>query len=83
MRIDLAATGASGTINLQRLHDHLAGDAHELHLILSPYARQFVRLRRYSAQRIRGGRLKDGWKRIRYRWIFFVNIGIKAAHGLV
>ncbi len=42
MRIVLAATGASGTIYLQRLLDHLAGDAHELHLILTPYAKQVV-----------------------------------------
>jgi len=40
MRIVLAATGASGAIYLQRLLDRLAG--HELHLILTPFARQVV-----------------------------------------
>ncbi len=42
MRIVLAATGASGTLYLQRLLDHLDDEAHELHLILSPYAKQVV-----------------------------------------
>lgn len=40
MRIVLAATGASGTIYLQRLLDYLSG--HELHLVLTPYAKQVV-----------------------------------------
>ncbi len=40
MRIVLAATGASGAIYLQRLLDRLAD--HELHLILTPFARQVV-----------------------------------------
>jgi 4-hydroxy-3-polyprenylbenzoate decarboxylase len=44
MRIILAATGASGAIYLQRLLDHLERDGgHELHLVLSAYARQVVK----------------------------------------
>jgi 4-hydroxy-3-polyprenylbenzoate decarboxylase len=42
MRIVLSATGASGTIYLQRLLDYLGGPEHELHLILTPYAKQVV-----------------------------------------
>ncbi len=43
MRIVLAATGASGAIYLQRLLDHLEADGgHEIHLVLSAYARQVV-----------------------------------------
>ena len=42
MRIVLAATGASGTIYLQRLLDHLSGPEHELHLVLTAYAKQVV-----------------------------------------
>lgn len=42
MRIVLAATGASGTIYLQRLLDYLSGPEHELHLVLTPYAKQVV-----------------------------------------
>ncbi len=42
MRIVLAATGASGTIYLQRLMDYLSGPEHELHLVLTPYAKQVV-----------------------------------------
>ncbi|MDX2081476.1 MAG: UbiX family flavin prenyltransferase [Terrimicrobiaceae bacterium] len=42
MRIVLAATGASGAIYLQRLLDYLGGPEHELHLVLSAYARQVV-----------------------------------------
>lgn len=41
MRIVLAATGASGAIYLQRLLDHLEqGGGHEIHLVLSAYAKQ-------------------------------------------
>jgi len=43
MRIVLAATGASGAIYLQRLLDHLTGPEHELHLILTPFAKQVIR----------------------------------------
>ncbi|MCX6969186.1 MAG: UbiX family flavin prenyltransferase [Verrucomicrobia bacterium] len=42
MRVVLAATGASGTIYLQRLLDYLSGPEHELHLVLTPYAKQVV-----------------------------------------
>jgi len=40
MRIVLAATGASGTIYLQRLLDHLG--EHEVHFVITPYARQIA-----------------------------------------
>jgi 4-hydroxy-3-polyprenylbenzoate decarboxylase len=43
MRLVLAATGASGAVYLQRLLDHLgAAGGHELHLVLSAYAKQVV-----------------------------------------
>ncbi|MCK9588071.1 MAG: UbiX family flavin prenyltransferase [Terrimicrobiaceae bacterium] len=42
MRIVLAATGASGTLYLQRLLDYLSGPEHELHLVLTAYAKQVV-----------------------------------------
>jgi 4-hydroxy-3-polyprenylbenzoate decarboxylase len=43
MRIVLAATGASGAIYLQRLLDHLEqSGGHEIHLVLSAYAKQVV-----------------------------------------
>jgi len=42
MRLVLAASGASGAIYLQRLLDHLGGPEHELHLVLTPYAKQVV-----------------------------------------
>jgi 4-hydroxy-3-polyprenylbenzoate decarboxylase len=43
MRIVLAATGASGAIYLQRLLAHLAAaGGHEMHLVLSAYARQVI-----------------------------------------
>ena len=43
MRIVLAATGASGAIYLQRLLDHLEqSGGHEIHLVLSGYAKQVV-----------------------------------------
>jgi len=45
MRLVLAATGASGSIYLQRLLDHLgsgAGGSYEIHLVLSPYAKQVI-----------------------------------------
>ncbi len=44
MRFVFAATGASGAMYLQRLLDHVAADGgHEVHLVLSGYARQVVR----------------------------------------
>lgn len=42
MRLVLAATGASGSIYLQRLLHYLGGGEHELHLVLTPYAKQVV-----------------------------------------
>jgi len=42
MRIVLAATGASGAIYLQRLLHYLSGPEHEIHLILTAYAKQVV-----------------------------------------
>ena len=45
MRLVLAATGASGAIYLQRLLHHLGeghGGNHEIHLVLSPYAKQVI-----------------------------------------
>ena len=43
MRIVLASTGASGALYLQRLLDFLEqSGGHELHLVLSAYARQVV-----------------------------------------
>ena len=40
MKLVIAATGASGTIYLQRLLDQIDSAAHEIHLILSGHARQ-------------------------------------------
>ncbi len=42
MKIVIAATGASGSPYLQRLLDYLDPDQHELHLVMSAYARQVV-----------------------------------------
>ncbi len=42
MRIVIASTGASGAIYLQRLLDQLDTAAHQVHLVLSPYARQVI-----------------------------------------
>ena len=42
MKLVLAGTGASGAIYLQRLLDQIDCRAHEVHLVLSPYARQVV-----------------------------------------
>lgn len=42
MRLVLAATGASGSIYLQRLLHHLENGGHEVHLVLSPYAKQVI-----------------------------------------
>jgi 4-hydroxy-3-polyprenylbenzoate decarboxylase len=42
MKLVLAATGASGAIYLQRLLDQLDIAAHEIHLVLSGYARQVI-----------------------------------------
>ena len=42
MRLVLAATGASGALYLQRLLDYLDSPEHEIHLILTPYAKQVI-----------------------------------------
>lgn len=43
MKLVIAATGASGAIYLQRLLDHLpAADGHEIHLVVSGYAKQVI-----------------------------------------
>jgi 4-hydroxy-3-polyprenylbenzoate decarboxylase len=42
MKLVLAATGASGAIYLQRLLDQLDASAHEIHLVLSSYAKQVI-----------------------------------------
>lgn len=43
MKLVLAATGASGSIYLQRLLDQIDPTAHEAHLVLSGYARQVAK----------------------------------------
>ena len=42
MRLVIAVTGASGAIYLQRLLHYLEGKGHELHLVMSPYAKQVI-----------------------------------------
>lgn len=42
MKLVIASTGASGAIYLQRLLERLDPQAHEIHLVLSNYARQVV-----------------------------------------
>src|SRR6187549_1403603 len=42
MRLVIAGTGASGAIYLQRLLMKLDCTSHEIHLVLSPYARQVI-----------------------------------------
>ncbi|GAB4165826.1 MAG: UbiX family flavin prenyltransferase [Terrimicrobiaceae bacterium] len=42
MRLVIAGTGASGSPYLQRLLDMLAGGGHEIHLVLTGYAKQVV-----------------------------------------
>jgi 4-hydroxy-3-polyprenylbenzoate decarboxylase len=42
VRIVIAATGASGAIYLQRLIDQIDPRAHEVHVVLSAYARQVI-----------------------------------------
>jgi len=42
MRFVIAATGASGSIYLQRLLYYLDAPEHEIHLVFSPYARQVI-----------------------------------------
>jgi len=43
MKLVLAATGASGSIYLQRLLDQIDPAAHEVHLVLSGYAKQVAK----------------------------------------
>src|ERR1043165_9340422 len=43
MKIVIAATGASGTIYLQRLLDQIDSKAHEVHLIMSAHAKQVAK----------------------------------------
>jgi 4-hydroxy-3-polyprenylbenzoate decarboxylase len=40
MKLVIAATGASGTIYLQRLLEQIDCDAHEVHLVMSAHAKQ-------------------------------------------
>jgi len=42
MRVVVAATGASGAIYLQRLLDYLDSPEHEVHLVMTAYAKQVV-----------------------------------------
>ena len=42
MRLVIAVTGASGALYLQRLLHHLEGKGHELHLVMSAYAKQVI-----------------------------------------
>ena len=42
LRLVVAASGASGAIYLQRLLDKLQPEEHEIHLVLSPHARQVI-----------------------------------------
>src|SRR3990167_5550751 len=42
MRLVIAVTGASGALYLQRLFYHLEGKGHELHLVMSSYAKHVV-----------------------------------------
>lgn len=42
MRLVIAATGASGAIYLQRLLSQIDTQAHEVHLVLSAFARQVI-----------------------------------------
>lgn len=55
MRLLIAVTGASGSIYAQRLLDNLDSAAHEVHVILSPYAPQVV-----ATELPEGLRLKTG-----------------------
>ena len=43
MKLVLAATGASGSIYLQRLLDQIQPAAHEIHLVMSGYAKQVAK----------------------------------------
>src|SRR2546427_764051 len=43
MKLVIAATGASGTIYLQRLLEQIDCNAHEVHLVMSAYAREVAK----------------------------------------
>ncbi|PYJ74499.1 MAG: 3-octaprenyl-4-hydroxybenzoate carboxy-lyase, partial [Verrucomicrobia bacterium] len=43
MKLVIAATGASGTIYLQRLLQQIDCGAHEVHLVLSAHAKQVAK----------------------------------------
>src|SRR5437660_3668451 len=43
MKLVIAATGASGSIYLQRLLDQIDCTAHEVHLVMSAYAREVAK----------------------------------------
>jgi 4-hydroxy-3-polyprenylbenzoate decarboxylase len=42
MKLVIASTGASGAVYLQRLLDRLDGGGHEIHLVLTPFAKQVI-----------------------------------------
>ena len=42
MKLVIAATGASGAIYLQRLLDQIDTSSHEVHLVMSAFAKQIV-----------------------------------------
>ena len=54
MKFVIAATGASGTIYLQRLLEQIDCGAHEVHLVMSGYARQV------AAQEVDGFKIPAG-----------------------
>jgi len=54
MKLVIAATGASGTIYLQRLLDQIDASAHEVHLVLSGHAKQV------AAQEVDGFKVPEG-----------------------
>jgi len=43
MKLVIAATGASGTIYLQRLIEQIDCAAHEIHLVMSAHAKQVAK----------------------------------------
>jgi len=50
MRLVIAATGASGALYLQRLLRHLEGKGHNLHLVISGYAKKVIQQEFYLRQ---------------------------------
>jgi flavin prenyltransferase len=59
MKLVIAATGASGTIYLQRLLDQIDPAAHEVHLVMSSYARQ-VAAQEVDALQVPAGIVQHG-----------------------